>query len=719
GTGGGMGGGTGGGMGGGTGGGMGGGIGGGMGGGTGGGMGGGTGGGGSACGPGTCNGCCAGGMCLSTSQQTAAQCGSSGAMCVACPSGQVCSNGACVNASTCDATSCASGCCVGPLCLPYAQQNQAVCGTAGVTCQACASGTTCSMGQCTSTGTCNASTCPMGCCSGNLCVPWASQSAASCGTSGAACTMCASGNSCVNGVCTTGSACDFFSCTGCCSGGTCVATSAQSAATCGLNGAACAACTSGATCTGGVCTGGTACNATTCASGCCNGNTCVTTPSDGSCGHSGAACVACGAGRVCSGGTCITTANPACIVISPSDSDFGTVQTGCRSAIKPFTVRNVCPSAVTLNAVGVAGSASFSVAGLPTLPATLAANSTQSFTITFAPTAVGAVSATLVVGVTQSAMSAVYQTPLVGTGATTGANVETFTIPRKTDVLLIVDDSCSMSTAQMALGANANAFLAYAFGAGVDFNLAVTTTDFTTTGPRGAFVGTAPLILKSSTPNLLAVFNQRVNVGINGSGIETMFQPAVAALTPPLITGANGGFLRGDANLSVLAFTDAVEQSPQMVDWYLEQLLAIKGARQRNRFSFSFVGPTQTTGMGACTYDGTNTPDPRETGMVSRTGGVMSEICNLFNVALWRPEAQRVGQAVFGARATWFLTATPSPAAAAGLTVSIGGVPVPETGGNGRNWSYDAARNAVVFEAASLPAPGQSVSFAYSVACTP
>ena len=50
----------------------------------------------------------------------------------------------------------------------------------------------------------------------------------------------------------------------------------------------------------------------------------------------------------------------------------------------------------------------------------------------------------------------------------------------------------------------------------------------------------------------------------------------------------------------------------------------------------------------------------------------------------------------------------------------LNGVTVPELNASSqRNWSYDATRNAVVFEARSLPAPGQNVGFDYTVSCMP
>jgi hypothetical protein len=416
---------------------------------------------------------------------------------------------------------------------------------------------------------------------------------------------------------------------------------------------------------------------------------------------------------------CVPQPNPACIVITPNDVDFGTVQTGCRSAVTTFQLRNVCAFSVTLSALGIAGSG-FSTAGLTT-PSTLAANGTATFTVTFAPTTVGRVDSILVVGATHSSSTFAYQTPVTGNGAATGLNQDRFPIPTKTDVVLIVDDSCSMSSYQAALGSNANAFLAYAFSANVDFNLGVTTTTMDDPQFQGRFVGpTAQKVLRSTTPNLLTVFNQRVNVGTAGSASEFMCDPAVAALTPALLTTTNANFLRGDAALSVLAFTDAYDHSASGVAEYLRRLQAVKGQRRRNQFSFSSVAPTFPTAPSGCSsYDTSGLSAATLRDMAAGSGGLQTEICTVSNTQTWRTEATRLGQAVFGGRGTWFLTGRPAPATAGSLTVTLNGVTVPELSANLRNWSYDATRNAVVFEARSLPAPGQTVGIDYAVACMP
>ncbi|HEX8794881.1 MAG TPA: hypothetical protein VF765_28235 [Polyangiaceae bacterium] len=248
----------------------------------------------------TCpTGCCSGTTC--TTPSTSA-CGTAGATCTACGStadgcsalgtctcgggnacgsGQVCSGGQCV----CDATSCPTGCCQGNICQPGTDPN--ACGAAGGTCAMCPTGETCGNGSCSG---CNASSCPNGCCSGSTCTM---PSSMACGTAGATCTNC-------------GSKAD-----GCSASGTC---------SCGGG----AACGSGQACSGGKCV----CDAASCPTGCCSGNTC-TTPSAMACGTGGASCTscgttgdgcsmtgsctcgggaACGTGQACSGGKCVCDA---------------------------------------------------------------------------------------------------------------------------------------------------------------------------------------------------------------------------------------------------------------------------------------------------------------------------------------------------------------------------------------------------------------------------
>jgi hypothetical protein len=76
-----------------------------------------------------------------------AACGSDGNACTPCASDEVCQNHVCVRAFDCT-TSCPSGCCWGNQCVAFQSQTNAACGSGGSICLACAAGTVCYGGAC-------------------------------------------------------------------------------------------------------------------------------------------------------------------------------------------------------------------------------------------------------------------------------------------------------------------------------------------------------------------------------------------------------------------------------------------------------------------------------------------------------------------------------------------------------------------------------------------
>lgn len=167
--------------------------------------------------------------------------------------------------------------------------------------------------------------CPgkLGCCLGNTCVT--TPDVNNCGQGGALCAACdarsdrcaadghcvcgdtgapcAQGLACNNGECT----CDPNSCSsGCCSNRT-TCNLEHTQAACGVAGSSCDNCGLGPCDNGGVCTqscGPSGSNA--CGSGCCSGNTCITSRTVFSCGTGGDTCVVCDQVRAnnCAFGTC-------------------------------------------------------------------------------------------------------------------------------------------------------------------------------------------------------------------------------------------------------------------------------------------------------------------------------------------------------------------------------------------------------------------------------
>ncbi|MBL8917802.1 MAG: hypothetical protein JNJ54_03000 [Myxococcaceae bacterium] len=448
------------------------------------------------------------------------------------------------------------------------------------------------------------------------------------------------------------------------------------------------------------------------------------------------------------------TLAPSCLVISPSTLDFGTVKAGCNSPARSFQLYNACPQPVRwvgsslISAagvpMGVGGCTSarcdeFSVAtapivsGLPTCtvggttgPCLNQGGTPVTFQLRYRPLDIGADSGAYRIQVVQAGQQVDYLVTLQGRGDMDGSNTDTFRQDSrpKADILLVVDDSCSMSDKQMQLGQNFSSFIKFATTSQVDFQIGITTTDADDENAcpncvsgdlKASPAPNSTKIFTPTTPNLEMQFAATVNVGINGSAIETCMAPAVRALTAPKITdpAKNGGLLRPDAVLAVVCVTDAQDQANQPVSFYLNQLLNIKGVQRPGAFSYNVIGPFLPSSPGNCIYDG-NGDDGKHVQLVSQTNGVREEICT----PTWATALENVGKNAFGFRTNFYLTGTPDLLGGNVITVEIDGVNLPENDARGaRVWRYDSATNAIIFEPLYVPEPGRTMTVHYKVAC--
>jgi hypothetical protein len=101
--------------------------------------------------------------------------------------------------------------------------------------------------------------------------------------------------------------------------------------------------------------------------------------------------------------------------VNPASVSFGSVQVGTNQP-QTITLNNGSSSAITITQASASGTG-FSISGL-SLPATLNAGQSASFTTTFAPTVAG--SATGSIAITSTASNSSFSIPLSGTGVTTG-----------------------------------------------------------------------------------------------------------------------------------------------------------------------------------------------------------------------------------------------------------------------------------------------------------
>jgi hypothetical protein len=101
--------------------------------------------------------------------------------------------------------------------------------------------------------------------------------------------------------------------------------------------------------------------------------------------------------------------------VNPASVNFGSVQVGTNQP-QTITLNNGSSSAITITQASTSGTG-FSMNGL-SLPATLNAGQSASFTTTFAPTVAG--SATGSIAITSTASNSSFSIPLAGTGVTAG-----------------------------------------------------------------------------------------------------------------------------------------------------------------------------------------------------------------------------------------------------------------------------------------------------------
>lgn len=128
------------------------------------------------------------------------------------------------------------------------------------------------------------------------------------------------------------------------------------------------------------------------------------------------------------------------------------------------------------------------------------------------------------------------------------------------DVLFIIDNSGSMQLHQQNLAKNV-ALLTQAFSEYTSLHAAVITTDtFSLSNPKqpGVFVNG---VHDSANPNFLSALTSSLTLGTQGDSIEQPFNAAYLALTEPLISTLNKGFLRDNADLYVVILTDTQDQS--------------------------------------------------------------------------------------------------------------------------------------------------------------
>lgn len=259
----------------------------------------------------------------------------------------------------------------------------------------------------------------------------------------------------------------------------------------------------------------------------------------------------------------------------------------------------------------------------------------------------------------------------------------------RTDVLFVIDDSCSMQDDQQALAENILSFIEQADLQSVSYRIGITTTSATIRD--GRLVG--PVIDSDALSRQEAIlrFRNQAQVGIMGSGFEQGLQAAVSAFEAAQAgQGFNRELLQRDAGTVLVIVSDEDDNSVEPVEFFYDAL---------RRLVPDLVVAVVSGGEVGCLPS--TFPAPRYVDFVQLTGGISLDICQD-----WGPNLQSLGNFAFGLDRSFALSGAADPAFP--VVVRVDGSPV-------SGWMLDETGSVVLFD--RPPPESSEITVEYSPSC--
>jgi hypothetical protein len=381
------------------------------------------------------------------------------------------------------------------------------------------------------------------------------------------------------------------------------------------------------------------------------------------------------------------------IRLDPERVDFGDVAALCGEQERTVTVDG--PAEACLAGASLDGACrGVTIFGLDGQCRPL--DQSRAVRVRWAPPQPGALACTLVLDV-QGPRPLSLRVPLEGR-AVDGRMVERFTLtpPANVDVVLVMDNSASMTPVQTAFAERFDAFFGAADRHGTDWRLGATTTDMSDLGLRGRLLPPGVFV---AGPGAAAAWATVTTPGNDGSGTEEGLEAAAAAVSDRV----NPGFLRPDAHLAVLIVSDEDDQGEGDVD---DAVSSLRDATDGH--------PERLTLVGIVSVDAAGNPDTCDEGDLigdparryvdafDTVGGRGWPICQDLTQGL-----SAAGERVFGPMRAVPLAGRPN-----------GGVTVRVDGRESDDWQYDRDDRAVRLSGrAATPPAGATVEVEYDVDC--
>lgn len=386
------------------------------------------------------------------------------------------------------------------------------------------------------------------------------------------------------------------------------------------------------------------------------------------------------------------------LVISPDPIPWGNVLHDCPKE-QVVTMTNDGEAPLEVSALRFGGDDA-DVFGAPEGPWTLEPGASIPVTLSFTPGDIREHSADLVAD--SNDPDGELAVPMQGEGVAAGLIEESWVSePVETlDVLWVVDNSCSMSESVDMVRTNFTLYIEQFLDLGIDYHLATVTTDMDDPAQQGRFQGEV-ITAAMTDAEAQAAFLASVDAGAAGSADEKGFAASQAALSEPLLSSTNVGFLREDAHLAVIVLTDENDASSVNASDYVRWLQSLKPDPAMVKFH-GFMGLAFELDIFGCTVDSAST---KYIDAANMTGGYAGDICT----DDWRGSMSSMSLASGGIQTTFTLSSRPDSLSA--INVTVDGVRVRYDPVNG--WTWDEITNTVALHGSSLPNVGQTVLIEY------
>ncbi|MCO4769095.1 MAG: VWA domain-containing protein [Deltaproteobacteria bacterium] len=278
------------------------------------------------------------------------------------------------------------------------------------------------------------------------------------------------------------------------------------------------------------------------------------------------------------------------------------------------------------------------------------------------------------------------------------------TVPQS-DILFVVDNSCSMSDEQELLASNFDAFIQSFVNTTLDYHIGVVEGDLTPNTPSNWGIlreYQGERWIDPDTPNKIDAFNSMADVGDSGDGsCEMGLSASHAALTYQSgIGGPNEGFYREDALLSIIVVTDEPDRysgggpfdicggmTPnEYIPWFLYDLKGPTGGDK-----LFFTGIIGDRPGGCETSDNSASEGEGYWDVIDNVGGNFLSICSQD----WSTFLTELGLEAAGMKRTFYLRRIPKEGT---LVVTIDDVVAdPST------YAYDRITNSLTFPIEEIP----------------